>query len=227
MFGICYLESGWTARWALLGRYLERLWAVLEASWALLGRSWRLLGALEVFWALSGRYWRPLGRSWDGLGGILGTLGPELGASWELLGPSWERLESSWGRLGGILSALEAVLGTSGELLAACCRSCDFHCFFNGFLDIFEVPRPVLEASWHAWRHLGPLEELLKRLERILSALGGLLKRLEGILSALGAMLVAPWRLFLVNAHGTRIGSAAPGGPSEGRGSILSSRNPE
>ena len=146
----------------------------MEAPWAV----------LQASWALSGWSWRPLGRSWDGLGG-----------------PSWERLESSWGRLGGILSALEAVLGTSGELLAACCRSCDFHCFSNCFFDMFEVPRPVLEASWHAWRHLGPLEELLKRLELILSALGGLLKRLEGILSALGVILVASWRFFLVNLH--------------------------
>ena len=77
-----------------------------------------------------------------------------------------------------------------------------FSLFFNGFLDIFEVPRPVLEASWRSSRHLGPLEELLKRLERILSALGGLLKRLEGILSALGAISVASWRFFLVNVHG-------------------------
>ena len=154
----------------------------------------------------------------------MGTLGPELGASWELLGPSWERLESSWGRLGGILSALEAVLGTSGELLAACCRSCDFHCFFNGCPDIFEVPRPLLEASWHAWRHLGPLEELLKRLERRLSSLGGLLKRLEGILSALGAILVASWPFFsltCIDLHAAD-GSAAPrGGPSEGKGASL------
>ena len=28
---------------------------------------------------------------------------------------------------------------------------------FIGFLDIFEVPRPVLEASWRFARHLGPL----------------------------------------------------------------------
>ena len=160
---------------------------------------------MEASWALSGRYWRPLGRSWDGLGGILGTLGPELGASWELLRPSWERLESSWGRLSGILSALEAVLGTSGELLAAFCRSRDFHCFLDEILDIFEVPRPVLEASWRSSKHLGPLGGLLERLERILSALGGLLKRLEGILSALGAILVASCRFFLVNAHGTRM----------------------
>ena len=155
-----------------LGAVFEASWAVLEASWALLGRSWRPLGALEASWALSGRYWRPLGRSWDGLGGILGTLGPELGASWELLRPSWERLESSWGRLSGILSALEAVLGTSGELLAAFCRSCDVHCFLDEILDIFEVPRPVLEASWRSSKHLGPLGGLLERLERILRALG-------------------------------------------------------
>ena len=129
--------------------------AVLEPSWALLGRSWRPLGALEVVWALSGRYWRPLGRSWDGLGGILGTLGPELGASWELLGPSWERLESSWGCLGGILSALEAVWGTSGELLAACCRSCDFHCFFSMDFLIFSRSRGLF------WRHLGTLGGIL------------------------------------------------------------------
>ena len=202
MFGICYLESGWTARWALLGRYLERLWAVLEASWALLGG---LGGFLEP--------WRSFGRSRGGIGDLLGALGTVLEGSWALLGPSWERLGSSWarlgsvwrthswGRLGGILSTLEAVSGTSGELLAAFCRSCDVHCLFNGNLDIFEVPRRVLEASWHAWRHLGPLEELLKCLKRILSSLGELLKRLEGILSALGAILVASWPFFLVNAH--------------------------
>ena len=44
------------------------------------------------------------------------------------------------------------------------------HCFFEGFLDMFEVPGPVLEASWRSWRHLGPLEGFLKRLERILNA---------------------------------------------------------
>ena len=168
---ICYLESGWTARWALLGQSLRRL----GRSWRRPGRSWGGLGGLLEPWRPLGRswgrYWRPLGRSWDGLGGILGTLGPELGASWELLRPSWERLESSWGRLSGILSALEAVLGTSGELLAAFCRSCDFHCFLDEILDIFEVPRPVLEASWRSSRHLGPLGGLLERLERILEAL--------------------------------------------------------
>ena len=168
MKSLCVVRVG--HRWLAIQSVISSL--VFEASWALLGRSWRPLGALEAFWALLGRSWRPLGRSWDGLGGVLGTLGPELGASWELLGPSWERLESSWGRLGGILSALEAVLGTSGELLVAFCRSCEFHCFFNGHLDIFEVPKPVLEASWCSWRHLGPLEELLKHLGRVLSALG-------------------------------------------------------
>ena len=97
-----------------------------------------------------------------------------------LLRPSWARLESSWQHVADLAI---------------------FIVFFDGFLDIFEVPRPVLEASWHAWRHLGPLEELLKRLERILSSLGGLLKRLEGILSALGAILVASWPFFLVSLH--------------------------
>ena len=97
----------------------------------------------------------------------------------------------------------------------------NFIVFFNGNLDIFEVPRLVLEASWRSSSHLGPLEELLKRLERILSALGRLLKRLEGILSALGAILVAPWPIFLVNLHGTCIESAARGGPSEGKGASL------
>ena len=142
-----------------LGAVFEASWAVLEASWALLGRSWRPLGALEAFWALSGRYWRPLGRSWDDLGGILGTLGPELGASWELLGPSWERLERSWGGLGGILSALEAIWGTSGELLAAFCRSCDFHCFFSMEILIFSRSRGLF------WRHLGALRGILGLLE--------------------------------------------------------------
>ena len=48
--------------------------------------------------------------------------------------------------------------------------------------------------------HLGPLEGLLKRLERILIAVGGLLDRLEGILSALEAILAenVAW-----NVHGT------------------------
>ena len=108
-----------------------------------------------------------------------------------LLRPSWARLESSWQHVADLAI---------------------FIVFFNGFLDIFEVPRPVLEASWHAWRHLGPLEELLKRLERRLSSLGGLLKRVEGILSALGAILVASWRFFLVSAHGTRIETALNAG---------------
>jgi len=215
--------------WGGISGVLGALGAVLEASWALLGRSWRPLGALEAFWALSGRYWKPLGRSWDGLGGILGTLGPELRAFRELLGPSWERLESSWGRLGGILSALGPVLG-------AFCRSCDFHCFFfNGFHDIFEVPRPVLEASWRSSRHLGPLGGLLERLERILRALGGLLERLGRILSALRAILDPSWQFFLVDGRGTcmdlhgpawkhtlpRAGSAAVGGPSEEGGATL------
>ena len=102
----------------------------------------------------------------------MGTLGPNLGVSWELLGPSLERLESSWGRLGGILSALEAVLGTSGDLLAAFCRSCEFRYLLNGSLDLFEVLKPVLEASWRSSKHLGPLGGLLERLERILRALG-------------------------------------------------------
>ena len=154
MFGFCYLESGWTARWALLGRYLERLWAVLEASWALLGGLGGFLEPWRSFGRSRGGIGDLLGRSWDGLGGILGTLGPELGASWELLGPSWERLESSWGRLGGILSALEAVLGTSGELLGACCRSCDVHCFLMDVL-IFSRSRGLF------WRHLGALRGIL------------------------------------------------------------------
>ena len=60
---------------------------------------------------------------------------------------------------------------------------------FNGNLDIFEVPRLVLEASWRSSRRLGPLGGLLERLERILAALGGLLERLGGFLSALGTIL--------------------------------------
>ena len=101
-----------------------------------------------------------------------------------LLRPSWARLESSWQHVADLAI---------------------FIVFFNGFLDIFEVLRPVLEASWHAWRHIRALEELLRRLERILSLLEGLLQRLERILIALDAILVASWRFFLVNAHGTCI----------------------
>ena len=64
-----------------------------------------------------------------------------------------------------------------------------FSLVFNGNLDIFEVPRLVLEASWRSSRRLGPLGGLLERLERILGALGGLLERLGRFLSATGAIL--------------------------------------
>ena len=105
--------------------------------------------------------------------------------------PSWAGLESSWQRFADLVI---------------------FIVLFNGSLDIFEVPRPVLEVSWHAWRHLGPLGELLRRLDRRLSSLDGLLKRVEGILSALGAILVASWRFFLVNVHGRALNASGIGG---------------
>ena len=54
--------------------------------------------------------------------------------------------------------------------------------------------------------HLGPLEGLLARLERILTALGGLLDRLEAILSALKAILAENVALTCMerawNVHG-------------------------
>ena len=87
-----------------------------------------------------------------------------------LLRPSWARLESSWQRFADLVI---------------------FIVFLNGNLDIFEVPRPVFEASWRSSRHLGPLGGLLERLERTLRALEGRLGRLGGILSALGAILSA------------------------------------
>ena len=69
----------------------------------------------------------------------------------------------------------------------------------------------------------------MKHLEGILTALGELLGCLEGILGALQAILAenVAW-----NLHGTCItciGSAAAGGPSEGRGSIkeFDSRGPD
>ena len=71
-----------------------------------------------------------------------------------------------------------------------------FSILFLGFL----VPGAILDASWRSKRHLGPLQQLLKHLERILIALGGLLDHLETILSALEAILAenVAW-----NLHGT------------------------
>ena len=91
--------------------------------------------------------------------------------------------------------------------------------FFNGFLDIFEVPRPVLEASWRSSRHLGPLGGLLERLERILGALGAW-KLLERSWNHLGPKCLMDVHGPAWNAHGTCIGSAVAGGLSEGGGSI-------
>ena len=57
----------------------------------------------------------------------------------------------------------------------------------------FEVPGPLFGDKNRYKMALDcilPLEQLLKRLERILIALGGLLDRLEGISSALEAILI-------------------------------------
>ena len=99
---ICYLESGWTARWALLGQSLRRL----GRSGRRPGRSWGGLGGLL-------EPWRPLGRSWAGLGGIWGALGLVLGAFWALLGRFWRPLGRSWSALGAVLDASWALLGAS------------------------------------------------------------------------------------------------------------------
>ena len=97
---ICYLESGWTARWALSGQSLRRL----GRSWRRPGRSWGGLGGLL-------EPWRPFGRSWGGLGDLLGALGAVLEASSALLGALGRVLGFgtlsgvSWGVLRGILGA--------------------------------------------------------------------------------------------------------------------------
>ena len=132
-----------------------------------------------------GRPGRPLGRSWSGHEGLLGALGRVLGALGAVL-------EASWPVQVAKMPPEVDPRGSKIDFkrrLALKTRILQKAWFSQWIFMIFEVPGRILKASWRSWRHLGPLEGLLKHLECILRALGGLLERLEGILSALGAIL--------------------------------------